>query len=309
MHDLRTATIAGATGHVGTYVRQHLEAQGVTVRAIGRGAGSDATWDDPDALVRAVDGTDLLVNFAGRSVSCRYTKSNVDEMFRSRIATTAALGRATAAAASPPALWVNASTGTIYRDSRDRPMDEIGGDIGSGLSVELARAWEHELFAAATDVRRIALRMTIVLGAGGGAVNPFINLARMGFGGRMGDGEQRFSWVHADDVARAIVHLHEHPEIAGPVNVAAPEVVGNAELMRLVRETMGRRHGLAEPRWLLEVGARIIRTEAELVLKSRWVESRVLRESGFVFEHATLRSALEQIAGQTRRGLLPVALG
>jgi uncharacterized protein (TIGR01777 family) len=256
-----------------------------------------------------LDGADLLVNFAGRSVSCRYTKTNVDEMFDSRIQTTAALGRAVAAVSSPPALWVNASTGTIYRDARDRPMDEVRGEIGSGLSVEIARAWERELWAAPTDVRTVALRMTIVLGAGGGAVNPFINLARLGFGGPMGDGAQKFSWVHVDDVARAIVHLYERPEVSGPVNLAAPEVVTNAELMATVRAAMGRRRGLPEPRWLLEAGARIIRTEAELVLKSRWVDSRVLRESGFEFEHPRLDGALAHIAARTRRGLLPVALG
>ncbi|AWB93180.1 TIGR01777 family oxidoreductase [Aeromicrobium chenweiae] len=309
MGDLRTAVIAGASGYVGTHVREHLEARGVAVRTIGRGEASTATWDDPDALVRAVDGADLVLNLAGRSVSCRYSRQNTDEIFRSRVGTTAALGRAVAAAASPPSLWVNASTGTIYRDARDRPMDEVDGEIGSGLSVEVARAWERELFAAPTSVRRVALRMTIVLGAGGGAINPFINLARIGFGGRMGDGAQRFSWVHVEDVARSIVHLHGHPELSGPVNVAAPEVVMNAELMRRVRTTLGRRRGLPEPQWLLEMGARIIRTEAELVLKSRWVASRALVDSGFVFEHETLQSALDEIAGRTPRGLLPVALG
>lgn len=309
MDTLRTAVIAGASGYVGTRLREHLEARGVVVRTVGRGAGSDVGWDDHDALTRVVEGTDLLVNLAGRSVSCRYTKKNADEIFRSRIATTAALGRAVGAAERPPSLWVNASTGTIYRDARDRPMDEVDGEIGSGFSVEVARAWEHELFAAPTDVRRVALRMTIVLGDGGGAMNPFINLARIGFGGRMGDGGQRFSWVHVEDVARAIVHLHEHTELSGPVNVAAPEVVTNTELMRRVRTTMGRHRGLPEPRWLLEAGARIIRTEAELVLKSRWVESRALPQSGFVFEHETLQSALDDIAARTPRGLLPVALG
>jgi uncharacterized protein (TIGR01777 family) len=188
-------------------------------------------------------------------------------------------------------------------------MDEIDGEMGSGFSVEVARAWERELWSAPTGVRTVALRMTIVLGAGGGAINPFINLARLGFGGPMGDGGQKFSWVHVDDVARAVLHLHDHPEIQGPVNLAAPEVVTNAELMAGVRSAMGRRIGVPEPRWLLEAGARIIRTEAELVLKSRWVDSRVLRESGFEFQHPGLAGALEQIAGQTRRGLLPVALG
>lgn len=304
-----TVVVAGASGYIGGSVRTHLEQSGVQVRTIGRGASSDAQWDDPTGVCAALEGADLLINFAGRSVSCRYSKRNADEIFRSRIDTTAALGRAMAAVSVAPVLWINASTATIYRDARDRPMDEINGEIGSGFSVEVARAWERELFAVPVDVRKIALRMTIVLGAGGGAVNPFINLARIGFGGRMGDGRQKFSWVHIDDVVRAILHLHEHPEIEGPVNLGAPEVVSNAELMQQVCRTMGRRIGAPAPRWLLEAGAKIIRTEAELVLKSRWIESRALLDSGFEFRYAELNAALDQIASHTRRGLLPVALG
>ncbi len=307
--ELRTAVIAGASGYIGQHLARTLTAQGVDVRTIGRSASSDTTWDEPSALADVIDGADLLVNLSGRSVSCRYTKRHADAIFASRTETTAALGRALAATTQPPELWVNASTGTIYRDSRDRPMDEATGDLGAGFSVGVARAWEHELFAAPAPVRKVALRMSIVLGPGGGALNPFINLARTGFGGPMGDGDQKFSWAHVDDVVAAITYAFEHAEIAGPVNVAAPEVVTNTEMMRHVRDSFGRRRGVPLPAWALEAGARIIRTEAELVLKSRWIDSRVLRESGFEFTHPTLSSALDQIAGHTPRGLLPVALG
>ena len=307
--ELRTAVIAGASGYVGQHLVRILTARGVDVRTIGRSASSDATWDDPSTLVQVLEGADLLVNLAGRSVSCRYTKRNADAIFSSRTETTAALGRALAATSHPPELWINSSTGTIYRDSRDRAMDEATGELGTGFSVGVARAWEQELFSAPTPVRKIALRMTIVLGAGGGALNPFINLARLGFGGPMGAGDQKFSWVHIDDVVAAITYAFEHPGISGPVNVAAPEVVTNAEMMQHVRDALGRSWGVPLPVWALEAGARIIRTEPELVLKSRWVDSRVLRESGFDFTHPTLSAALDQIAGHTPRGLLPVALG
>jgi len=307
--ELKTAVVAGASGYLGQHLVRTLASRGTDVRTIGRSAASDATWSDPASLVAALEGADLLVNFAGRSVSCRYTKRNADAIFASRTETTAALGRALAATARPPRLWVNSSTGTIYRDSRDRPMDEARGELGTGFSVAVARAWEHELFSSTTTVRKVALRMSIVLGAGGGALNPFINLARMGFGGRMGDGEQKLSWVHVDDVVAAITHLFEHPEVSGPVNVAAPEVVTNAEMMHHVREALGRNRGVPLPAWALEAGARIIRTEPELVLKSRWVDSRALRESGFHFAHPSLAAALDEIAGHTPRGLLPVALG
>jgi hypothetical protein len=306
---LESAVVAGASGFIGRRLVERLRDRGVVVRTIGRTRSSDATWDDAASLERVLDGADLVVNLAGRSVSCRYTQRTADEILDSRISTTAALGRALAVVGDPSILWVNASTGTIYRDARDRPMGEDDGEIGAGFSVEVARAWERELWDAPTDVRKVALRMSIVLGAGGGAVNPIINLARLGFGGRMGDGGQKVSWVHVEDVVGAVLHLVEHPEISGPVNVAAPEVVTNAELMAGVRTAMGRRVGLPELAWLLELGARIIRTETELVLKSRWVASDVLRDSGHVFAHETLESALEDIASRTPRGLLPVALG
>ena len=197
--------------------------------------------------MRVLDGSDLVINLAGRSVSCRYSKSNADAIFSSRIQTTAQLGRALADVRKAPPLWVNASTGTIYRDARDRPMNERNGEIGTGFSVEVARAWERELFDADVTVRSVALRMSIVLGAGGGAVNPLINLARVGLGGKMGDGQQVFSWVHVEDVARAIDHIYDRAEISGPVNVATPFPVTNEEMMNDVRAAMGRRRGLPTP--------------------------------------------------------------
>jgi len=309
MTTLNTAVVAGASGYIGQQLVRHFEASAITVRTIGRGPTTDAQWNDEDALAAVLDGADLLVNLAGRSVSCRYTKRTADEIFASRVGTTATLGRILAQVDRPPALWVNASTGTIYRDARDRPQDERTGELGSGFSVAVARAWEHELFSAATPIRKVALRMAIVLGAGGGAINPIINLARAGLGGRMGDGGQMFSWAHVDDVVRAIRHLHTHPEISGPVNVATPYPVTNAELMREVRTAWDRRFGLPSPAWLLELGARVIRTEPELVLKSRWVHPGVLLDTGFAFQYPKLPEALAQIAERTPRGLLPVALG
>lgn len=304
-----TVVLCGASGYIGRYLRRSYEERGIRVRTVGRGTSSDATWSDHRSLVDVLDGSDLVVNLAGRSVSCRYNKTNADEIMSSRIQTTAHLGRALADVENAPRLWVNASTGTIYRDSRDRPMDERSGDIGSGFSVEVARAWERELFDADVAVRKVALRMSIVLGAGGGAINPIIDLARVGLGGKMGDGGQKFSWVHVADVARALDHLYDQTDISGPVNVATPFPVTNEQMMQQVRSALGRSHGLPTPAWLLQFGARVIRTEAELVLKSRWVDPQVLTGSGFEFRYPKLRSALANIASETPRGLLPVALG
>lgn len=306
---MKTVVVCGASGYVGQHLLRTLESNGVDVRTIGRGGTSDATWSDEHGVADVLSGTDLLVNLAGRSVSCRYNKRNADDIFSSRVETTALLGRALTRTPQPPSLWANASTGTIYRDARDRPMDEKNGELGKGFSVAVARAWEHELFSAPTPVRKVALRMSIVLGAGGGAINPFVNLARMGFGGRMGDGRQMFSWIHIADVVRSIIHIYEHPEISGPVNIASPYPVTNDEMMRQVRAALGRRYGLPTPRWMLEFGAQVIRTEAELVLKSRWIAPGVLADNNFSYQFPTLESALDQIAQETPRGLLPVSLG
>lgn len=302
---MTVVAIAGATGFIGRHLVAAFAADGATVRTIGRGPGADAIWGRD--LRPALDGTDAVINLAGRSVSRRYTKRAADEIFRSRTETTAALGRALAGCADPPPVWLNASTGTIYRDARDRPQDETTGELGSGFSVAVARAWEAELYAAAAPVRKLALRLAIVLGPGGGALNPLVNLARMGCGGTQGDGEQVVSWVHVDDVHRAIRHLIAGDR-SGPVNIAAPHPVTNAEFMRAVRCHLGRAHGIPLPAPALEAGARIIRTEAELVLKSRWVHPGVLLGTGFRFRHPSIDAALAAIAPHTRRGLLPVAL-
>lgn len=303
---MSTVVIAGATGFIGQHLNRALTMDGITVRTIGR-SGGDARWGED--LRPVLEGSDALVNLAGWSVSCRYTKRNADAIFASRTETTKALGAALADSASPPPVWINSSTGTIYRDARDRPQDEDSGELGTGFSVAVARAWEHELHDAPAPVRKIALRTAIVLGAGGGALNPLINLARIGFGGVQGDGEQMFSWVHVDDVYGAIRHLMTHAEISGPVNLATPHPVTNAQLMAAVRRHLGRPVGLPLPAWSLKAGARIIRTEEELVLKSRWVHPAKLLRTGYAFRHPTIAEALEAIAADTPRGLLPVQLG
>lgn len=303
---MSTIVIAGATGFIGQHLCRALRADGRDVRTIGRSTG-DARWGED--LRPVLDGSDALVNLAGRSVSCRYTKRTADEIFASRTETTKALGAALAGCADPPPVWINSSTGTIYRDARDRPQDEDTGELGTGFSVAVARAWEHELYAAPGAVRKVALRTAIVLGSGGGALSPLINLARIGVGGAQGDGGQVFSWLHVDDVHGAVRHVIDHEQISGPVNLATPHPVSNAELMAAVRRHLGRPVGVPLPAWSLRAGARIIRTEAELVLKSRWVHPAVLLRTGFAFRHPTLDDALSSIAAGTRRGLLPVQLG
>ncbi|PPB48195.1 TIGR01777 family protein [Arthrobacter pityocampae] len=299
---IRTVAIAGASGFIGAHLVGRFRALGAEVRTIGR--SGPVRWGDTEAIAGALDGVDLLVNLAGRSVNCRYNRRNADAIFSSRVDTTEELGRALALCrrngGTPPPVWINSSTGTIYRHATDRPQTEHDGDLGTGFSVSVARAWEQALADAdAPGTRKVALRLSIVLGPGS-VMTPLTVLARTGLGGPMGPGTQKFSWIHLDDVFRAVVFIANTPSLSGPVNAAAPDVVTNAALMTAVRSRLGVPAGLPTPAWLLELGGRIIRTEAELVLKSRWVAPRKLVDAGFIFDHPTLGPALDDILGPDR---------
>ena len=307
--------IGGSSGFMGRRLQQKYRGEGREVVTISR-SGADLSWGDQAGIDQAVDGAALVIGLAGKSVNCRYTPENRAEIFRSRLDTTAVLSQAIQAAANPPALWVNSSTATIYRHAEDRAMTESAGEIGTGFSVEVAKAWEKALFADdLPQTRRVALRSTIVLGHGG-VLGPLKNLARIGLGGAQYDGRwpvsrarkaagtahfpgakrgaQRFSWVHIDDVTRIIDFLEQHPELEGAINAAAPNPVDNATFMATVRRVLGVRFGPPMPRWMLEVGAIGIRTETELILKSRWVLPEKLTAAGFEFEYPTLEGAVRE---------------
>lgn len=299
-----TVVLAGASGFIGSYLRRRFVEDGWRVRAVGRPGSvptNTASWGHTAGIRDALEGSQLLINLAGKSVSCRYNARNRAEIFRSRTETTAELGRALAGCSAPPRDWFNASTGTIYRHAEDRPQTEDDGELGSGFSVQVAKAWEAALARADTPgTRKLPLRMSIVMGPptkgeGGGVMRPFEILARTGLGGKMGLGTQKYSWTHVEDVYRAIRFLHTRPEIEGPVNIASPQVVDNQELMRRVRASLRAPFGIPTPAWLLEIGAALIRTETELVLKSRWVESETLNRAGFQWKYPALSGALAAI--------------
>jgi NAD dependent epimerase/dehydratase family enzyme len=314
--------VAGASGFMGRYLVEHWRAAGREVRTIGRGA-ADARWGDADGIRRLLDGSELLVNLAGKSVNCRYNPANRAEILRSRVETTAELGRAVGDCASPPPTWVNSSTATIYRHADDYPQTEAGGELGTGFSVSIAKAWEAAFFAADTPAtRRVAIRTAIVLGDGS-ALTPLLMLARFGLGGPQWDtpwfatrarrlagtqhqfrsrwGAQRFSWIHLADVAGALDFLEQHRELDGVGNLSSPEPVTNVELMRVLRAAVRMPIGLPAPRPVLEVGAWAIRTETELLLKSRWVLPERLLQAGYAFRHPRLDGAIADILAQRRR--------
>ena len=296
---MKKVVLAGGTGFVGQDFAQRFRKLGYEVLIISRQPGHIA-WEDRAGIIGALEEAEMLINLAGKSVNCRYTEENRKVILESRTRTTRILGEAVLACNHPPELWINSSTATIYRHAEDRPMTEKEGEIGSGFSVDVAKAWEQAFFEfSLPSTRQIALRIAIVLGEGGVMV-PMTNLVRFGLGGSQGAGTQQFSWIHIEDLFRMVIYMQEHPHLNGVFNASSPHPVTNRELMARLREKMGVRIGLPSPRWMLELGARFIQTETELVLKSRWVIPERMEREGFTFTYGTLDTALAEILNKKK---------
>jgi uncharacterized protein (TIGR01777 family) len=270
---------------------------GYDVLVISRRDG-DVQWTNPKEMVSALENANIVVNLAGKSVDCRYNAKNKAEILRSRTETTRMLGAATEKCKNPPSLWINSSTATIYRHAEDRPMTEDQGEIGKGFSVDVATSWEKAFFSFnLKQTRQVALRMAIVRGKDGGVMKPFLNLVRFGLGGKQGNGKQMFSWIHIADVFNIILFILEHKELNAVYNCSAPNPITNEILMKTLRESTNTKFGLPTPAWLLKIGAAIIKTETELILKSRWVVPEKLLKAGYSFQYPTLVGAIGNILG------------
>jgi uncharacterized protein (TIGR01777 family) len=286
--------IPGGSGFLGRAVSKYFAERGWNVIVLSRRAVTiDGTqtiaWDGRTLgeWTNVIDGADVVLNLAGRSVNCRYNAKNRAEIERSRMESTSVLGRAIAQTKTPPKVWLNSATATIYRHAEDRPQDEFIGEIGSGFSVNIARAWEKTFFDAPTPgVRKVALRSAMVMGRGaGGPFEVFRTLVRLRMGGKMGSGKQYVSWVHMEDFCRAIEFLIEREDLDGPINIASPCPLRNSEFMIALRKAAGVKIGLPATKLMLEIGAVFLRTETELPLKSRFVVPTRLLNCGFVFRH------------------------
>ena len=287
--------IAGGTGFVGKYLTKHFGNLGYQVIIISR-QKENIQWQDTAGIINALENSQMLINLAGKSVDCRYNEKNKTEILKSRTETTKALGEAILKCNNPPELWINSSTATIYRHAEDRPMTESKGEIGEGFSVDVATSWEQSFFSfQLSNTRQVALRMAIVLGKDGGVMKPFINLIRFGLGGKQGNGNQMFSWIHIEDLFNIILFFQSHKELIGVFNCSAPNPIDNKTLMKTFRKAMNSKIGLPSPAWLLKIGAVIIKTEPELILKSRWVVPEKLLEAGYTFKYPILETALKNI--------------
>ncbi|WP_293784070.1 TIGR01777 family oxidoreductase [uncultured Pedobacter sp.] len=296
--------LAGGNGYLGGILSTYFSSRADEVIVLARkphakkGNIKTLVWDGKtiDNWTLGLSGADLLVNLCGKNVNCRYTEKNKKEIFDSRLIPTQLLGKVVEKMKNPPKCWINITSATIYRHAEDHTQDEFTGEIGKGFSVEVCKTWETCFFETHTpNTRKIALRMGIVLGLKDGAFPRLLNLVKLGMGGKQGKGQQYMSWIHEKDAARSIEWLLNHPEMEGTVNCTAPEAIENHVFMRSIRKAFGRSFGLPAPAWLLAIGAKIIGTETELILKSRWVKPTLLLNSGFEFKYPNIQGAVEDI--------------
>lgn len=293
--------IPGGSGQVGTLLARALVGRGHEVVVLSRSPRAapwrTVRWDarDHGEWARELEGADVVVNLAGRSVNCRYTPANRRAILDSRVDSTRAIGEAIAAAQLPPRIWLQASTATIYAHRFDAPNDEATGIIGGAepgvpetwrFSIDVATAWERALQSVAVPhTRRVALRSAMIMSPDReGIFDTLAGLVRRGLGGRAGSGRQYVSWIHDADFVAAILWIVAHEELEGPVNLAAPTPLPQAEFMAGLRRAFDVRVGLPATRWMLELGAIVLKTETELILKSRRVVPGRLLAQGFAFQ-------------------------
>ena len=309
--------LPGGSGQAGTMLARALHARGDDVLVLSRrpqpALWRTAAWDGTSngEWVHEIDGADAVIHLSGRTVNTRYTAQHRREILDSRTQTTSAIGEAIAAAARPPRVWLNASTATVYRHSLDVPQDEFTGEWGGSetgvpaswaFGVEVGREWERAMNEAATpSTRRIAMRISLIMSPDrGGVFEVLLGLVRRGLGGSQGSGRQMVSWIHDHDFVRSVLFLLEHEQISGPVNLCSPQPLSNREFMRGLRQAAGVRLGMPAARWMLEIGALLMRTETELILKSRYVVPGVLERAGFTFEHAAWPEAAKDLVARWR---------
>ena len=311
--------IPGGTGQVGGVLVRAFRARGHDVVVLSRGGTSDARvvkWDGrtQGGWAEEIDGADVVINLAGRSVNCRYTKKNLQQMMDSRVDSTRAVGLAIEQATRPPRVWLQMSTATIYAHRFDADNDEATGLIGGEepdapaywrISIDIARAWENAQQEANTPgTRKVALRTAMVMSPDpGGIFDMLRGLTRWGLGGVIAGGRQYVSWIHERDFVRAVEFLLDRDDFNGPVNLASPNPLPQREFMAALRAAWGAPMGLPATKWMVGIGAFFLRTDTELVLKSRRVVPGRLLDAGFSFECPEWPAAARDLVASWRHAV------
>ena len=306
--------IPGGSGQVGTVLARAFHGDGHDIVILSRSPQTRpypwrvVQWDGERLgnWVRDIEGADVVINLAGRNVNCRYTDRNREEILQSRVRSTRVVGASIARAKRPPRVWLQASTATIYAHTLDHANDEQSGVVGGSepdapaswrFSIEVATAWERAFDEAVTNqTRKVAMRSAMTMSpSAGGIFDTLLRLVRRGLGGRAGDGAQFMSWIHYEDFIAAVRWLIDRHDIDGVVNITSPNPLPNAEFMRVLRQASGTWFALPARTWMLPIGAVLMRTETELILKSRRVVPRRLLEHGFRFKFPDWQSAARDL--------------
>ncbi|MCK9894213.1 TIGR01777 family oxidoreductase [Frankia sp. AgB32] len=312
--------VPGGTGQLGVLLADAVGGAGHEVVVLSRRADARVPgarivrWDGRSAgsWAAEIDGADAVLNLAGRSVNCRYTEANLRDMMNSRVRSATVVGDAIARASRPPRVWLQMSTATIYAHSHDQANDEATGTTGGSeadvpaywaFSVNIARNWENAQAEAPTpNTRKVALRTSIVMAPGrGGAFDMMLRLARFGLGGPVAGGRQYMSWIHGDDLVRAVEFLLTRDDLTGPVNLAAPNPLPYRNFMADLRRAAGVPMGLPATAWMAEIGAFVLRSDTELLLKSRRVVPGRLLDAGFAFAFPDWPEAARDLVQRSRR--------
>lgn len=295
---MKKIVIAAGTGFLGKVLVEYFKTKAESITILTRGKSRTENnvrfiyWNAKTSgdWIHELENAEIIINLTGKSVDCRYTQKNKDLILNSRVTSTAILGEVISKCKNPPKTWLNPSTATIYRHSLDKEMD---GEIGTGFSVDVATSWEKTFFNQQTPkTRKVALRTAIVLGKKGGALPPILNLTKIGLGGKQGNGNQKLSWIHEIDFARSIEFITKKPSIEGVINIVSPKPVTNSTFMKTLRRILKIPLGIPISKPILEFGARIIKTETELILKSRNVIPSKLINNGFQFLYPDIKPAL-----------------
>jgi hypothetical protein len=299
---MKTIIIAGGSGFLGQVLETYFSEKDYTIKILTRLPVKDnhIYWDAKNLgrWGKALEGAEAVINLTGKSVDCRYTDENRRLIYDSRVLSTHALGLAINLCDHPPKVWINASTATIYKHSLHKEMTESEGEIGDGFSENIASSWEFAFNSIVNPkTRKLLLRTSIVLGKKGGAMPTLKRLSRCLLGGKQGKGLQKVSWIHEKDFARSVEFLIKNTELSGPFNLCAPKPIDNKTFMWSLRRSLKIPFGLPQPRWLIELGALIIGTEPELVLKSRNVIPERLLKYNFRFRFKDINLALQNLSG------------